>query len=67
MKITCGTDIIEIERIKQTMEDMEQAFKDRVFTEAEIQYCESRKNKNINIMQEDLQPKKRYLKQYLQN
>ena len=43
MKITCGTDIIEIERIKQTMEDMEQAFKDRVFTEAEIQYCESRK------------------------
>ena len=22
---------------------------------------------NINIMQEDLQPKKRYLKQYLQN
>ena len=37
MKITCGTDIIEIERIKQTMEDMEQAFKDRVFTEAEIQ------------------------------
>ena len=43
MKITCGTDIIEIDRIKQTMEDMEQAFKDRVFTEAEIQYCESRK------------------------
>ena len=43
MKITCGTDIIEIERIKQTMEDMEQSFKDRVFTEAEIQYCESRK------------------------
>ena len=43
MKITCGTDIIEIERIKQTMEDMEQAFKDRVFTEAEIKYCESRK------------------------
>ncbi len=30
MKITCGTDIIEIERIKQTMEDMEDAFKERV-------------------------------------
>ena len=44
MKITCGTDIIEIERIKQTMEDMEDAFKERVFTESEIEYCESRKN-----------------------
>ena len=43
MKITCGTDIIEIERIKQTMEDMENAFKERVFTESEIEYCESRK------------------------
>lgn len=43
MKITCGTDIIEIERIKQTMEDMEDAFKERVFTESEIEYCESRK------------------------
>ena len=42
MKITCGTDIIEIERIKQTMEDMEDAFKERVFTESEIEYCESR-------------------------
>lgn len=44
MRITCGTDIIEIERIKENLEsDVENKFKERVFTKAEIEYCESKK------------------------
>ena len=43
MKISCGTDIIEIERIKESIEDMGKPFLDRVFTEKEIAYCESKK------------------------
>lgn len=43
MKVTCGTDIIEIERIKKSIEDMEDKFLNRVFTRQEIQYCESKK------------------------
>lgn len=43
MKISCGTDIIEIQRIKESIEDMGKPFLDRVFTEKEIEYCESKK------------------------
>ncbi len=45
MKICCGTDIIEIERIKQSIEDKKtgEAFKQRVYTQKEIDYCESKK------------------------
>lgn len=45
MEIKCGTDIIEIERIKQNIENEKtgEAFVKRVFTEKEIQYCESKK------------------------
>ena len=43
MKITCGTDIIEIGRIKDSIEDMGERFLERVFTKKEIEYCESRK------------------------
>ena len=43
MKISCGTDIIEIARIKQSIEDMGERFLQRVFTEREIEYCESKK------------------------
>lgn len=45
MKICCGTDIIEIERIKQSIEDEKtgQAFLERVYTVKEIEYCESKK------------------------
>lgn len=43
MKITCGTDIIEISRIKESLEgDAGDKFKERVFTKAEINYCESK-------------------------
>lgn len=44
MKTFCGTDIIEIERIKDLIENTGEAFKQRVFTQNEIKYCES-KNK----------------------
>ena len=44
MKINCGTDIIEIYRIKESIEKLGEAFLNRVFTENEIKYCESKKN-----------------------
>ena len=46
MKICCGTDIIEIERIKQSIEDEKtgETFKNRVYTQKEIDYCESKKS-----------------------
>lgn len=43
MKIKCGTDIIEIERIKESIESLGEKFLKKVFTENEIQYCESKK------------------------
>ncbi len=45
VKICCGTDIIEIERIKKSIEDEKigKNFVKRVFTEKEIQYCENKK------------------------
>ena len=43
MKISCGTDIIEIERIKGSIERIGQKFLNNIFTEKEIEYCESRK------------------------
>lgn len=45
MKICCGTDIIEIERIKKSIEDEKvgKSFIDRVYTKKEIEYCESKK------------------------
>lgn len=43
MKITCGTDIIEIERIKESIENLEERFLNKVFTQKEIEYCESKK------------------------
>lgn len=43
MKIACGTDIIEIERIKDSIEDIGEKFLERVYTEKERAYCESKK------------------------
>ena len=43
MKIKCGVDIIEIDRIKESIEDLGEHFLNRVFTKKEIQYCESKK------------------------
>lgn len=44
MDIACGTDIIEIDRIKKAIERLEDKFVNRIFTKKEIEYCES-KNK----------------------
>lgn len=43
MKIRTGVDIIEIERIKQSIEDTDGKFCERVYTQKEIEYCESKK------------------------
>lgn len=43
MQIFCGTDIIEIDRIKDSIEDKGNLFLKRIYTQAEIEYCESRK------------------------
>ena len=42
MDITCGTDIIEIDRIKESIETLEERFLNRIFTQNEIEYCESK-------------------------
>ena len=47
MRITCGTDIIEIERIKQCIEKLKDRFLQRVYTETEINYCESKKEQRF--------------------
>ncbi|MCI9017252.1 MAG: holo-ACP synthase [Clostridia bacterium] len=44
MEINCGTDIIEIERIKEAIEDLGKSFLERIYTEKEIEYCENKKN-----------------------
>ena len=44
MEISCGVDIIEISRIKKSIEESEDRFLQRVYTDKEIEYCES-KNK----------------------
>ena len=43
MKVNCGTDIIEISRIKESIESAGEIFLNRVYTEKEIEYCESEK------------------------
>ena len=42
MEIKCGIDIIEIDRIKDSIEELGDRFLDRIFTETEIKYCESK-------------------------
>lgn len=43
MNIKCGTDIIEISRIKESIENLGEKFINKIFTENEIAYCESKK------------------------
>jgi len=40
--ILCGVDIIEIERVKKSLDCTGTAFRDKVFTKNEIDYCEGR-------------------------
>ena len=44
MKISCGTDIIEIDRIKDAINNLGERFIHEIYTKSEIEYCESRKN-----------------------
>ena len=44
MNIVCGTDIVEIARIKRAIERKGEKFLKKIYTENEIEYCESRKN-----------------------
>jgi holo-[acyl-carrier protein] synthase len=41
MKVLCGIDIVDVKRIKNSI--LRNGFKERVFTESEISYCEKRK------------------------
>lgn len=43
MRVSCGVDIIEIKRIKNDVENLGEKFLKRVFTDKEIEYCESKK------------------------
>ena len=48
MRILCGTDIIEIDRIKKSIEKNGDKFLNSVYTAKEIEYCEGRKNAKYN-------------------
>ena len=43
MKILIGTDIVEVDRIKENIIKHENRFLSKIFTKAEIEYCESKK------------------------
>ena len=45
MKITCGIDIIEVKRIRDSIEKFGNAFLEKIYTVNEIEYCNSKKNK----------------------
>jgi len=47
LNISCGTDIIEIERIKNSIERYEEKFKSNIFTKEEVKYCESHKSQKF--------------------
>ena len=49
MKVKCGTDIIEISRIKESIEDLGEHFLKRVFTDKEIEFCESKKAQKYEL------------------
>ena len=42
MRIKCGTDITEISRIKQSIENLGDTFINKIYTKNEIAYCESK-------------------------
>lgn len=44
MDVTCGTDIIEIDRIKDLIEDAKERALEKIYTVKEREYCESKGN-----------------------
>lgn len=47
MEIKTGIDIIEVDRIKENIEKFGEHFLNKVFTEKEIEYCESKKTQKF--------------------
>lgn len=43
MKVTCGIDIIEVNRIQETIEKLGEKFLNKIYTPSEIEYCNSKK------------------------
>ena len=43
MRVRTGTDIIEISRVKESIESTNEKFCERVYTEKEREYCENKK------------------------
>lgn len=43
MKVTCGVDIIEVNRIQESIENLGDKFLNKIFTASEIEYCNSKK------------------------
>ena len=41
-KIACGTDIIEVKRIEDCIENLQEKFLDKIYTKNEIAYCEQK-------------------------
>lgn len=44
MQIACGVDIIEINRIEESIKTLGENFLNKIYTKNEIKYCESKKN-----------------------
>ena len=47
MKIENGTDIVEVSRIQKDIETLGEKFLNRIYTEKEITYCESKKSQKF--------------------
>ena len=63
MKITTGVDIIEVDRIKNAIEDLGDIFLNRIYTKREIDYCNKSRNVNIPTLCGGLLPqRKRFFK-----
>lgn len=43
MGILCGTDIVEIDRVRNAFEKSGASFRDKIYTSSEIEYCEGKK------------------------
>jgi len=43
MRIACGIDIIEIDRIRKSIENLGEKFLKEIYTDYEIEYCNSKK------------------------
>jgi holo-[acyl-carrier protein] synthase len=44
MGVFCGVDMVEIERVKDSIDKLGESFIQRIFTPAEIEYCENRRS-----------------------